>query len=352
MRELHFVEPGGDGAHLLVRDADGEQFRLAVTDGLRAALRPAPWPRPQPIDGAAPHADVALTPRDIQVRVRAGELPEDLAAEAGVSTDRIQKFAFAVLQERSRVASEARRARARQGAGAESAGYVVFGEAVDARFAAHGIDPTTVLWDSVREGDSPWTVSAAWRSGEINGLARWTFQLGARIMTPLDDTATELLSDRPVTRPSAHVVEAPAPVADDVEEAPAVPSNVRRLPSRPDDQFFDQEALDDRASSAPPAPVMPLSSFFAQPADETPSADALADDAVSTATDRLPAPPVGVAAPESLDATPSPAPAAEGLDALFPAPEGAGRAAEDDEQSRARIPSWDDILLGVRRKRD
>ena len=328
MRQLHFVGPGEDSTYVVVQDLDGdEQFSLIADDDLRAALRNLPWPKAQPAPAAAPssgRSDVMLTPRDIQVRVRAGESPEALALEAGVSTDRIQRFAYAVIQERLRITSEARRARSRRGG--PDGEYVPFGETVDARFEAHGIANDSVSWDAVRVGDGPWTVTASWLGGDVSRRASWTFLLGARTLVPDDDTAMELLSDRPVTRPTPQVIDPPQAASLPAAPADAGNSNVRRLPPRPDDQFYDQDAQDADAFTAP---ITPLASFFAPPAADV-------DDGALF-----------------------PTPAIEEQDELVlieadepAAGEGLGPENDDSRSARGRVPSWDDILLGVRRKQD
>lgn len=371
MQQLRLVAPSDDGTYLTVlSDATGEYFALPIDDALRIALRPTHsdrLPRPMTLDGQAPPS-AALTPREIQVRVRAGELPEDLAVEAGVSTDRIGRFATAVLQERSRVAAEARRARARRG-GADGE-LVPFGEAVDDRFLTHGIDPGLVLWDAVRDADGPWTIKAAWTIGEVSGSASWTFELGPRLMTPDDETAAELLSDRPV--PPRASLSAPPEHAAAQETAPASRStgNVRQLPSRQDDGFFDQEAVEAPADADPMAPVTELASFFAPapapaaPAEHDPAPQDYAPADPNAPTDQIPrieAEPAAAGQPAQSSETqapsddglfPAPGPAV-GLDELVPETlDLTGVQDDDSAERRARIPSWDDILLGVRRKRD
>src|SRR6476469_5392784 len=77
---------------VLVSDA-GEEFTLPADARLRAALR-------------GDHArlgqleitmDSALRPRDIQARIRAGESPEQVAAAAQTTLDRVLGYATPVL---------------------------------------------------------------------------------------------------------------------------------------------------------------------------------------------------------------------------------------------------------------
>lgn len=285
MRELRFVSGAGGSAgseHVVVETADGtEQFTLRIDDLYRHL--PPPPTRP-----AEPVVPAPIPPREIQMRVRAGAAPHELAEEAGVSIDRVLMFAGPVLDERSRMADEARRARARRSA--PDGQLVNFGEAVDERFAAHGIDPAAVRWDSHRREDGQWVVSAGWRGGEAERTAEWSFSLAARAVTPLDETAADLLSDRPIR-----------PVVAAVPDLPPPPT------------------------STPDAPTGPLPSMLTQPfmADRPAAGD------------------------ENLFDPPTPA-----SDQESPLPLRVVDETDEQKAARARIPSWDDILLGVRRKRD
>ncbi len=311
MRQLRFVRSGADQDHVILETADGgEHFLLPINSALRDAIR-SDLPRLHQ-DEPAPTAD-ELGPRDIQVRVRAGESPEDLAVQNEMSFERVMRFAGPVLAERARIADEARRGRARRST--DEGQLVVFGEAVDDRFTAHGIAAAKVTWDARRRDDGNWVISARWIGGKTERVAEWLFQLSGRSVTPLDETAADLLSDRPIRaviadlpdRPAASVTSAP-PLVPGVVAFPAMPgAHTGPLPVV--EEVFDQEAHNlaqprPRAAADYDAPPLPL---------------------------RLPA-----------EANDNPM-------LTKPLPR-----EESDEQraARARIPTWDDIMLGVRRKHD
>ena len=306
MRTLRFVGPGTASDRIVVETHDGaERFELTVDPTLRDAVRPD-RPRLTPTAGHD-----ALRPRDIQTRVRAGESPEAIAEHAGLSLENVLRFAAPVLGERARSASEARRGRTRRNG--TDGPLVVFGEMVDRRFAAHGINPDSVSWDAHRREDGQWVVSASWVGGDAVGggehCANWSFTLSARSVAPLDDAALDLLSDRPI-RP------APAP-------APFVPHLVVADPEPESGQVDERsEPHADRASHNPDGPARERVDV-SEPVE-------------SMDTDVVPALPLGLAEPAGV---------------LIPR---AARRPESDEEraERARVPSWDDILLGVRRKRD
>ena len=283
MRVLRFVGPGEDEAHLVLETPDGdEQFSLHVTDQLRAAT--SDLPRLQPVKLPA----MTVSPRDIQVRVRSGEAPEAIAEQAGMSLDRILRFALPVIEERNRITVEARRSRARRST--PDGQLIPFGESVDVRFEAHSVDPAMVDWDSHRRADGQWVVEASWHSGQTERVAKWAFSLTTRTLTPLDETAADLLSDRPI-RPVVSVV-------PDLPEADEEPEEVETaVTDQLPDELFDQDADE---ASARPALVHTEDALFG---------------------------------PLALDTEPAPAPAAT-------------------KHARPQVPAWDDILLGVRRNHD
>jgi hypothetical protein len=322
MRALRFVKASEDGTHVVVETTDGgEQFSLPLDTALRDAAR-ADLPRSTPLTA---EPEPTIRPREIQTRVRAGESPQALAEEHGMTLERILRFAGPVLEERERVTGEARRARARRST--TEGQTVVFGEAVDARFGAYGIDPAAVRWDACRREDGQWTISAHWVGGEADRVAEWTFHLGSRTVTPLDDTAADLLSDRPIEPISVAAPTGPVPplLAPGVVAFPAMPdAHTGPLPTI--EQFFDQEAADADASRA--RHRTPVAEPPAQPV-------ALAD------TDSPATLPLALPEPEQVTAPVN----------GFGGPQ-RSEPTEEERAARTRIPTWDDILLGVRRKRD
>jgi Protein of unknown function (DUF3071) len=318
MRELRFVGPGEGGNHVIVETSDGEEaFSLPIDEDLRNAVQGEAPTRREVRTGQPP-----VTPREIQVRVRAGESPQDIADEAGMSLDRVLLFAQQVLDERARIADEARRARARRNTA--DGQLVEFGAAVDARFSAHGIDASQIRWDSSRGADGHWVVTAGWRGGDVERMARWSFALGTRTLTPLDETAADLLSDRPI-RPIVHAV------PDLRASSPDTPTGPLPRP-RPDGSF------------APPSPIAPTP----QPPATRPAAgedEAAPPLPLHLSEPALPAPVRRTRSRHSagVPAVPVEVPAAAAEETA---------SADPGKTGKPKVPSWDDILLGVRRKRD
>ena len=357
MRELRFVSDGDEpDAVIVAEDDDTERFVLRVDDALRTAVgTPAAKPRTKG-STATKVGETVLTPREIQVRVRAGEDPAELAEETGADLDRVMRFAEAVVAERLRVADEARRSRARR----EGDGVLVpFGETVDRRFVAHGIEASAVAWDSYRREDGSWTVVASWQSGEVERVAHWAFNLASRTLMPADEPGADLLSDRPL-RP---VVQAVPDEAEIESVTVVVAERVYDQEADYDEYYPDTDYLSgdtDRPSRPRRGRPTPVPQ---QEGPQPPSAGQPSD----TDTRRAGVPALRLAdplpmfeethgdgEPEEDDIIPFDSydePAEEPVArSAAPARRGSGRSKAAKQQTK--IPSWDDILLGVRRKSD
>jgi len=384
MRKLRLVRLDDEGAAFVLETPDGrEQFSLSNDERLRELSR-VDLPR---IGTIVSETATSLAPRDIQVRVRAGTDPQTLADEAKVPLERIMRFAYPVLQERLRVTDEARRGRCRRPDGQ----LVPFGDLIDDRMSIHGVDPSTVKWDAFRRHDGGWTVTASFdvdrKSIEpARVTTKFSFALASRTVSALDEVAADLLTDQPVAAllpPAPPVVGAPSPVAEAVLAVSEPPTRLfavedpvalvdepvtaaddadpdgttevsapepsvshskfgrqgrrRRahthpLPVSVDDELFDQEALDDWQE--PPLPLdlaqpsQPTQSPPASSGSETPKHARIIGEARTARTDEQPAD-GGENGEQS----------------------GGGRRARK-AGDKPRMPSWDDILLGVRHKSD
>ena len=158
MRSLRLVALSDDGEHLvLTADApdptdDDERFELPIDDRLRALIGGDAARQ----GGGEPRDD--LPPRVIQARIRAGESPEQVAHASGTRVERIMRFAHPVLQERARVAEQARDARVRLSEGTPSVPLEQF---MSERLRLLGADLDAVRWDAHRSEDGTWQVRAA-----------------------------------------------------------------------------------------------------------------------------------------------------------------------------------------------
>jgi hypothetical protein len=200
MRTLRVVGLGTDGRTVILEPVTRrpgeapEQFTLAVDESLSAAVR-GELPRLEHNEVGMPHP---MPPREIQARVRAGASVEQVASAAGVPIERIERFAYPVLLERSRMAQLAQRAHPvrRDGPDARTLEQAV-GEALRQR----GHDLASVMWDAWRGQDGKWVVQLRWRAGRSENRAHWAFHPGAHggTVTALDDQAAHVVDPPAVT---------------------------------------------------------------------------------------------------------------------------------------------------------
>jgi DUF3071 family protein len=224
MRSLRLVALSDDGKHLVLAP-DGpdsgdpaDRFQLSIDDRLRAAAR-GDAHRVAQIEIEVGNS---LPPRIIQARIRAGETPEQVAHSSGTSVERIMRFAHPVLQERERVADQAREARVRLSEGTPSVPLEQF---MSDRLRLLGADLDAVRWDAHRNEDGTWQVRAAWRAGHKSGTTRWSYDIPAKTVTPVDATTMDFAEGTRLVRVVPDVP-AGAPAAD-----PRRPVSVVRRPA-------------------------------------------------------------------------------------------------------------------------
>ncbi|MGQ0717705.1 MAG: septation protein SepH [Pseudonocardiales bacterium] len=201
MRALRVVGLGIDGRTVILEAVEQrsgeqrEQFTLPVDDSLHAAVR-GDLPRLGQIEI---ELENQMRPREIQSRIRAGASVEQVATAAGVSSQRIERFAYPVLLERSRIAGLAQQAHPIRSDGPD---VRTLGEVVSETFRRRGQDLDAVTWDSWRGDNGKWVVQLRWRAGRSENRAHWTFHPGAHggTVTASDDHATGLIDPQPAAQ--------------------------------------------------------------------------------------------------------------------------------------------------------
>ncbi len=226
MAKLTFTGRSGDGRRLLMVDESGQEHSLVIDAKLRRAFPGAPESNGQleiPMEST-------LRPRDIQMRIRAGETPESVAHAAGTSVDKIMPFAAPVMAERAHIAQRAQLSSVRRRA--SESGARTLGEAVAAHLRSHNVDPGLVEWDAWRREDGRWTLTGLFDVSGRSGIATFSFDPRGNFATVDDDDARWLVGDAA----SAAPVE---PASDDLAVA-----RQRRLSSVDDDAPLGDDAID------------------------------------------------------------------------------------------------------------
>ena len=135
-----------------------------------------------------------LTPREIQSRLRAGRSIEEVAREAGVDTDWVERFAAPILAEQRQVVELARSltfTKSRLGESAEP-----LGESVAANLADRGLrvldDEFDASWSAYQLRDGVWTVRFRYRSRGRQQQATWELDVANNRLVSRDRMGSDL----------------------------------------------------------------------------------------------------------------------------------------------------------------
>jgi hypothetical protein len=262
LRVVGITEGGGEFSVVLEDPVRRERYTVPADEQLRAAAR-GDLTR---LGQIAIELESQLRPREIQARIRAGASVEQVAAAAGVPLQKIERFAYPVLLERSRTAEVAQRAHPMRADGPDSR---TLGDVVAHTFGLRGQEYADAEWDSWKGEDGKWVVALSWHAGRSDNRAHWTFQPGAHggTVTAVDEHASDLVEGLPA-RPLRTVgpvidiarPEDPAPAPGPEEELRAAASDTVRG-SRIESPAADPRTVERapaRSASEPRRPAPPV----------------------------------------------------------------------------------------------
>ncbi|HEY0814544.1 MAG TPA: septation protein SepH [Pseudonocardia sp.] len=409
LRVVGITEGGGELSVVLEDSLRRERFTVPADEQLRAAAR-GDLTR---LGQIAIELESQLRPREIQARIRAGASVEQVAAAAGVPLQKIERFAYPVLLERSRTAEVAQRAHPMRAEGPDSR---MLGDVVAHTFGLRGQEYSATEWDSWKGEDGRWVVALSWRAGRSDNRALWTFQPGAHggTVTAVDEHAHDLVEGLParplrtvgpvidISRPDE---QAPAPeeghelraAASDiaarrdvsdwsrtapeprrpepprrsapptrqepaetlqrsgrVEEPPAPQESGRGSagPARPDRETqLDQATRPDRETRAA-REAQPATDWPAAPeAEGRGDAQAAVPAEADTPADVVPSTTDGADIAANSEQPGEPAPEAPAPRQAEPETAAGAPAVKRNRKGKPVMPSWDEVLLGVRGQR-
>ena len=229
LRVVGITEGGGELSVVLEDPTRQERFTVPADEQLRAAAR-GDLTR---LGQISIELESQLRPREIQARIRAGASVDQVAAAAGVPSQKIERFAYPVLLERSRTAEVAQRAHPMRADGPDNR---VLADVVAHTFGLRGQEFLSAEWDSWKGDDGRWVVALSWRAGRSDNRALWTFQPGAHggTVTAIDEHAHDLVEGLParplrtvgpvidISRPD----EQPSPAPEEGHELRAAASDI------------------------------------------------------------------------------------------------------------------------------
>ena len=258
----------------------------------------------------------ALSPRDIQARLRAGASVPEVAAAAGVDEEWILRFATPIRAEQARVVDRALRLpclRARAGLSAEP-----LGAAVQANLAARGIrlhdDLFADAWTAYNLHGTTWAVRFAYVHRSRAKVAVWQVDLRSGEVTTRGRLAADLGYVEPGRRPPP--LEPLEPEPTPVPAPPATPAGPTRARGQGGAGRAGVAAASKRAGAPSKRPSPPPT----PPADERPTHLARPPSPMNS-TNRVPNQPGRMAGAPSLRPAPPRRPPAARRPEPAPEPE-------------------------------
>ncbi|MFE3542527.1 septation protein SepH [Nocardia sp. NPDC059177] len=331
MRELRVIGVTPDSTHIVCSDIEsGTKFRLPADDKLRAAAR-GDLARFGQIEI---ETEASMRPRDIQARIRAGASVEQVQAESGMPATKVERFAYPVLLERARAAELAQKAHPVR---PDGPAVETLHEIVTAAFAERGHTIEQAEWDAWKDEKGFWVAQLQWRHGHSEIAAHWRYQPDAHggSVSPLDDPATDLidpdfgralrgLATILPAEPAAPVVEQPIPVEPRPREQLTPTARPTARPQPTLDEYYEQrQVAAGGGAAAIPAAAVPTAPIPAVPAAPIPATPTPAPQPQPAAQQERPTP----EEPAAEKPTPKPT---------------------RPKRGKAPMPSWEDVLLGVR----
>ncbi len=231
-------------------------------------------------------SESALTPREMQARLRSGRSIEEVAAEAGVDTEWVSRFAVPIAAEQAQVVELARAlvyAKPRLGDSTEPLGASVLQNLSD-RGVFLPDDMAHAGWSAFQIHDAVWMVRFRYRARGKDQEAQWEIDVPAGRLRARNRHA----SDLGYVGPDRWAAAEPEDLPNGDEPVVAPRRRARPAPARPE-PMAQAVARAKRSAAALPAPVAPVPKSRA--AARRPAATrAATTKAVKSGTAKAPAP--------------------------------------------------------------
>lgn len=300
MSDLEFIAFSDDGSFIILQNSAGEWIEVPIKKDQKSSVTQM---QPPVIEN--------LSAREIQFRIRAGASPQELASQTGTDIERIMIFAPPVLQERAYVAQKASNTIIRKASGT---GPLI--DVVLAKLSPLSVDADMLNWDAIRREDGRWNISLEYPSKDAVRKATWLYDARNSALVPSDEEARWLMGES--------TTKSPAPT-------PTQPTEFIRVEQTP------------RLKVVPTQPEVEVEEIV----EEIEIVEEPTDEIAENPTD----PHLGKSLSSENDSEdigllnkPTPKPGATLFDTLTEDED------ETDGVQRPKLPSWDEILFGSRKK--
>ena len=191
MTELRLDGRTDDGLYLSLRDQEGAQYTVRVSDTLRATVNQ------QRLNSVPDNEEPSISIKEIQRLLRTGQTSEQISREYNVSIEKIERFAGPILSERIYIIDQAQQIVVRKEIDRDPVTLI---QTITSRLAPRGIDASTLSWDTWRLENGTWTVELHYPQTGGVGVAQWSFDPLLRSLTSMDENARWMMGDDPAPR--------------------------------------------------------------------------------------------------------------------------------------------------------
>ena len=354
MRELRLL--GVEDGAVTLETLDGEKLRLPIDEQVRAAVRNA---------AINATSSLALTPREIQDRIRSGETIADIVASSGVNEDFITKFAQPVMDELAHIIASALAIRITiAGDRFNDPTQVEFGQLIQERLAANSAQD--ISWSSRRISGGTWQLECNYTISGHRAQSVWHYEPRRFHLAPENEAAIALSNSETIDGPIAKLRS-----LNTVADTPSAPSAAPAAFRKPEETAGKAEENPEQAEpnsgstttlldeirkrresqvesvavepEKEPEPIEEPVEFIDEIAEEAFDLEVVedlpieVDDAVDFVEDVVEADPYQE--PEQ-----EPEPAAEQVELVNES----APVEPQPKKSRASMPSWDEIVFGTK----
>jgi hypothetical protein len=259
--ELRLDGRTDDGLYLSLRDQEGEQYTVRVSDTLRATVNQ------QRLNSVPDNEEPTISIKEIQRLLRTGQTSEQISREYGVSIEKIERFSGPILSERIYIIDQAQQIVVRKEIDRDPVNLI---QTITARLAPRGIDATSLSWDTWRLDNGTWTVELHYPHTGGVGVAQWSFDPLLRSLSSMDENARWMMGDEPAPRQLSK----PGLVSTDATHPSErrIPENLGANIEEKDhfDEFDDEKLIDEKI-----APLVPRLAVIREEPDDEASRDGI-----------------------------------------------------------------------------
>lgn len=324
----------------------------------------------------------ALTPREIQARIRGGESLAEVARLAGMTIDWVEPFAAPVIAEREYIAAQAQSHPVRRGG--ETIAHRNLAQVVADRLTSRGVELDSVSWDAWKLDGRRWQIRVDYESGKARREALFGYDIGGRFSVPENDDARWLLGlhsashgPQPGRRRREEDAEPTVGLNEDLALVRVVQPRVDEDSDPDDTQPLPEDYLGEETDDAyTEAELTEVDGVYDIVPGQDSNLDVLYDMLSSFDEDSVqiyaglirpldgsgPVPVLDRPAPEEAMTEPEPARPASATRPPLTQPEQPALPADEQSEhpagpargkrKRAQVPSWDEIMFGSPKKRD